>query len=95
MQTQRWPLQDAKNKFSAIVDAAQQGEAQVVIRRGIPSAVVVSVEAFEKLQQQERSSTPNFIEHPLSGPRADSTDSLTEPLFERSDLTSREVNFTE
>ena len=91
MQTHHWSLQDAKNRFSAVVDAAQQGEAQVVTRRGVPSAVVISVEVFEKLQQQEKSATPNFIEHLLSGPRADSAGSL----FERGDLVSREVDFTE
>ena len=94
MQTQQWSLQDAKNKLSAVVDAAQQGEAQIVTRRGVPSAVVISVEAFDKLQQQEELSASHFIEHLLSGPRADTIDSLAGSLFEHSDLTSREVSFT-
>ena len=44
MQTKQWSLQDAKNKFSAVVDAAKQGKAQVITRRGISSAVVISME---------------------------------------------------
>ncbi|MFZ2405968.1 MAG: type II toxin-antitoxin system Phd/YefM family antitoxin, partial [Methylobacter sp.] len=51
MQTKQWSLQDAKNKFSAVVDAAQQGKAQVITRRGVPSAVVLSIEEFEKFQR--------------------------------------------
>ena len=35
-------LQDAKNKFSAVVDAALAGHPQEVSRRGIPAVVVVS-----------------------------------------------------
>ena len=31
-----WPLQDAKNRFSAIVDAAVAGNPQRVMRRGSP-----------------------------------------------------------
>jgi antitoxin Phd len=29
-----WSLQDAKNRFSAVVDAAARGEPQMVTRRG-------------------------------------------------------------
>ena len=36
-----WKLQDAKNKFSAVVDAAIAGEPQHVTRRGKPAVVVV------------------------------------------------------
>jgi antitoxin Phd len=46
MQTKQWTLQDAKNKFSAVVDAARQGKAQVITRRGVPSAVVLSIRVY-------------------------------------------------
>ena len=39
-----WPLQDAKNKFSAVVEAALAGEPQRVTRRGRPAVVVLAVE---------------------------------------------------
>ncbi len=71
MQTQQWSLQDAKNKFSAVVDGAQQGKAQVINRRGVPSAVVVSVEEFEKFQRLEAFQAPSFIDHLLSMPTDD------------------------
>ena len=71
MQTKQWSLQDAKNKFSAVVDAAQQGKAQVITRRGIPSAVVLSMEEFEKFQRYEAAKAPSFIDHLLSMPTDD------------------------
>ena len=71
MQTEQWSLQDAKNKFSAVVDAAQKGRAQVVTRRGVPTAVVLSIEEFEKLQRFEAAQSPSFIDHLLSMPTDD------------------------
>ena len=37
-----WSLQDAKNRFSAVVDAAARGEPQKVTRRGKWVSVVLS-----------------------------------------------------
>lgn len=37
-----WTLQDAKNKFSSMVDAALAGAPQEVSRRGKPAVVVLS-----------------------------------------------------
>ena len=42
-----WPLQDAKNKFSALVNAALAGEPQQVTRRGQPAVVVLATEEYE------------------------------------------------
>lgn len=83
MRTEQWSLQDAKNKLSALVDAAQQGKAQIVTRRGIPAAVVVSFEAFEKLQRLETMQAPSFIDHLLNMP----TDDIA---FERMDISLRD-----
>lgn len=38
---QELQLRDAKAQFSAVVDAAEKGEATVVTRHGTPVAVVV------------------------------------------------------
>ena len=43
----QWTLQDAKNKFSAVVNAACAGTPQVVTRRGKPAAVVLSMHDYE------------------------------------------------
>jgi antitoxin Phd len=71
MQTEKWSLQDAKNRFSAVVDAAKKGKAQVVTRRGVPAAVVLSIEEFEKFQKFEAAQSPSFIDHLLSMPTDD------------------------
>lgn len=83
MQTKQWSLQDAKNKFSAVVDAAQQGKAQIITRRGVPSAVVLSIEEFEKFQRFEATQLPSFIDHLLSMPADDGE-------FERLDVQLRD-----
>ena len=49
-----WPLQDAKNKFSAVVNAALEGEPQHVTRRGRPAVVVIAVKDYERLCQAEK-----------------------------------------
>jgi prevent-host-death family protein len=36
-----WQLQEAKNRLSALIDAVEAGEEQVITRRGRPVAVVV------------------------------------------------------
>ena len=45
----QWTLQDARTKFSAVVDAAVAGEPQHVTRRGIDAVVVLSVEEYRRL----------------------------------------------
>jgi len=71
MQTEQWSLQDAKNKFNAVVDAAQKGKAQVVTRRGVPVAVVLSIEEFEKFQRFAAVQSSSFIDHLLGMPSDD------------------------
>ena len=53
-----WSLQDAKNKFSALVNAALAGEPQRVTRRGRPAVVVVAEEEYERLCRAEKAAGP-------------------------------------
>jgi prevent-host-death family protein len=64
-----WTLQDAKNKFSAVVDAAQKGEPQRVTKRGVDAVVVLSAEEYERLSKLDRKPTKTFVEHLLSAPK--------------------------
>ena len=66
-----WPLQDAKNKFSALVDAALAGEPQRVTRRGQPAVVVLAVEEYERLCRLEVANAPSFGELLLEIPQDD------------------------
>ena len=64
----QWALQDAKNRFSAVVDAALAGEPQQVTRRGKPAVVVLSVTEYERLRREPPEDAPSFIEHLLAIP---------------------------
>lgn len=86
MAESRWTLQDAKNKFSAVVDAAIGGTPQHVTRRGLPAVVVVSAEEFARLRGGKGETPKNFIEHLLSIPKGDIE-------FERAEIVPRDVEF--
>ena len=66
-----WPLQDAKNKFSALVDAALGGEPQRVTRRGRPAVVVLATEEYERLCRLEKADAPTLGELLLEIPQDD------------------------
>ena len=78
-----WSLQDAKNRFSAVVDAALAGEPQRVTRRGRPAVVVLAVEEYERLCKREPNNTPNFVEHLLAIPKGGDFDFERTPLEPR------------
>jgi prevent-host-death family protein len=44
-----WQLQDAKNRFSEVVDRALETGPQTVTRRGVPVVVVVAVDSWRRL----------------------------------------------
>ena len=71
MEEREWQLQDAKNKFSELVDRAVEGEAQVVTRRGKRTAVLVSAEEYARLKGRSAKERLNFVEHLLSAPKGD------------------------
>ena len=81
-----WSLQDAKNRFSAVVDAAVKGVPQRVTRRGKPAVVVISVEEYERLHKLEKAKAPTFAEFLLAIPQDDGD-------FKRHPLCPREIEF--
>jgi antitoxin Phd len=48
MQSTPWQLQEAKNRFSEVVDLAIKQGAQTVTKHGKPAVVILSVEDYEK-----------------------------------------------
>ena len=64
-----WPLQDAKNKFSAVVEAALAGTPQQVTRRGKPAVVVLSTTEYERLRRMEKAAAPGLAELLLEMPQ--------------------------
>ena len=81
-----WQLQDAKNRFSAVVNAALAGEPQRVTRRGKPAVVVLSVEEYERLCRLESADAPTFVELLLAIPQDDLE-------FERMPIKPRPIEF--
>ena len=75
-----WPLQDAKTRFSAVVNAALAGDPQRVTRRGKPAVVVLAVDECERLRHLEETQAPSLAELLLEIPQDDQEfDRLTLP----------------
>ena len=62
-----WALQDAKSKFSAVVNRACEVEPQIVTRHGQPVVVMSSYSEYRKLSEPARSP----IDVLLGGPKID------------------------
>lgn len=79
-----WTLQDAKNKFSAVVDEALAGRPQEVTRRGKLAVVVLSAEEYHRLVNAAGFKRERFADHLLGFPSND---------IERMDAKPRDVVF--
>lgn len=66
-----WALQDAKNRFSELVEQALHDGPQIVTRRGKDTVVVLSVEAFHTLTAQHESLVAFLRHSPLAGVELD------------------------
>ena len=85
MDDQPWSVQDAKNRFSEVVDAARS-KPQTVTKHGKRAVVVVAAEEYDRLKKLERQKTIGFNEHLLNMPRDGGT-------FERMKTRLREPGF--
>ncbi|MEX6507206.1 type II toxin-antitoxin system Phd/YefM family antitoxin [Jiella sp. M17.18] len=67
----QWTLQDAKNKFSAVVEAARKGVPQHVTKHGADAVVVLSAEEYRRLAELDKDRKPKktLLEHLLGSPR--------------------------
>ena len=63
-----WTLQDAKNRFSAVVDATPRSEPQKVTRRGEWESVVLSAKHDQRLQRLDVANAPSLSELLLQMP---------------------------
>lgn len=66
-----WAVQDAKNKFSAVVDAALAGTPQEVSRRGKPAVVVLSADEYHRLLKGAVEARESFADHLMAFPADD------------------------
>jgi len=72
-------LRDAKASLSAVVEAAERGEATTITKHGRPAAVVVPVEDAKRLHLAER---PSFAALLTGIPDVVETERDTLPLRE-------------
>lgn len=82
-----WQLQEAKNKFSEVVQRATRDGPQQVTVRGKPTVVVMSIEEYDRLTGKSKS----FKDFLLSGPYWD--DELVEMINDRQPWPSRNIEF--
>ena len=68
MAPRSWSVQDAKNRFSEVVEAARLGP-QTVTKHGKPAVVVVDVVEYERLRRFERARAPSFADLLLAMPQ--------------------------
>lgn len=79
-----WNLQDAKNRFSAVVEAALAGQPQQVTRRGKPAVMVVAVSEYERLVNAAVHRRGSFVDHLLAVPKTE---------VARAEATPRDIEF--
>ncbi len=61
-----WQLQDAKNKFSNLVEKAQHAGPQVVTKHGKDAVVVLSIDEYKKLVKPKMNLVKFFQSSPLA-----------------------------
>jgi prevent-host-death family protein len=62
-----WQIQEAKNKLSEVVEEALERGPQILTRRGVEVAVVLSLSEYLKLKKQQTSLSEFFRRSPLAG----------------------------
>jgi antitoxin Phd len=70
MSRKTWSVQDAKDRFGAVVEAARRVP-QTVTKHGKPTVVIVAADEYERLRRLERLRAPTFAEHLLAMPADD------------------------
>jgi antitoxin Phd len=63
----KWPVQDAKTRFSELIERATTEGPQTITRHGAERAVVLSIEDYRVLASYK----PDFKAHLLGGPKVD------------------------
>ncbi len=82
MDANRWQLQEAKNKFSSLVNQAQKIGPQIVTKHGQVAVIVISAEEYSKLTKPKKNIVQFFQESPLAQENI---------FFERSKEKPREI----
>ncbi len=60
-----WQLQEAKNRFSQVVDEALDDGPQMITRRGVEVAIILSYEQYRRLTAGRQKLSAFFGDSPL------------------------------
>ncbi|HET9256002.1 MAG TPA: type II toxin-antitoxin system Phd/YefM family antitoxin [Pseudonocardiaceae bacterium] len=87
-----WQVQDAKQRFSEVLRAAEQGGPQIITRHGEEVAVIIDIAEYRRLTGPKR----DFAEHVMAFPKlcgtADEPDVFAEIEAERQQDVPREID---
>lgn len=79
-----WQIQEAKSRFSEVVDEAIEHGPQIVSRRGVEVVVVLSYEEYRRMKNSELPLGEFFRQSPLAG--AEDLDLERDPSLPRPDI---------
>jgi antitoxin Phd len=69
--SQTWQVQEAKNKFSQVVQEALDGDPQTITRRGVEAVVVLSIAEYQRMIASKGRLSDFFRRSPLVGVELD------------------------
>ncbi len=61
-----WQLQEAKNKFSEVVDEALKSGPQVITKRGVEAVILLSYAEYRRLTVSQQKLSTFFRDSPLA-----------------------------
>jgi len=76
--THTWQLQEAKNRFSRVVEHALNDGPQIITKRGVEVAIVLSYAEYQKMLAARQRLSHFFRESPLAGVDLDLTRDTSE-----------------
>ncbi len=62
--SKEWQVQEAKAKFSELLETSRNAGPQTVTKRGVKAAVLVSIEEWERMKQSARSDLKDLLLSP-------------------------------
>jgi antitoxin Phd len=68
---QTWQLQEAKNKLSRVIENAVNSGPQIITKRGVEVAIVLSYAEYQKMIASRGSLSAFFRSSPLAGTDVD------------------------
>ena len=69
----KWQLQEAKNKFSNLVEIAKNEGPQLITKNGKDAAVILSIDEYKKLVKPKTNLIEFIQQSPLKGIKIDTS----------------------